>query len=149
MIGFGFMDNFVLIIAGDYIDSTLGVTLGISTMCAAALGNIISDLCGVPAGNYIEAMADKVACLILCAPYWLSCFILPQKFKIPRPNLSPAQHIMPVVRHAKHAGIGIGLTIGCILGMCPLLFMEADNSVKQKAKKRLNNAVRGSTINRL
>jgi tRNA-specific adenosine deaminase 1 len=60
MIGFGFMDNFVLIIAGDYIDSTLGVTLGISTMCAAALGNIVSDLCGVPAGNYVEALADKV-----------------------------------------------------------------------------------------
>lgn len=54
MIGFGFMDNFVLIIAGDYIDSTIGVSLGISTMCAAALGNIVSDLCGVPAGSYIE-----------------------------------------------------------------------------------------------
>lgn len=44
MIGFGFMDNFVLIIAGDYIDGTIGVTLGISTMCAAALGNIARSI---------------------------------------------------------------------------------------------------------
>ena len=32
---------------GEDIDIYLGVTLGISTMCAAAIGNIVSDLCGV------------------------------------------------------------------------------------------------------
>lgn len=45
-VGFGLMDNSILIIAGDAIDTSLGVTLGISTMCAAALGNIISDIAG-------------------------------------------------------------------------------------------------------
>jgi len=38
MIGFGFMDNFVMIQAGQYIDSTLGVSLGLATMTAAAAG---------------------------------------------------------------------------------------------------------------
>ena len=90
-------------------------------MCAAALGNIVSDLCGVPAGNYIEALSDKA--------------------KIPRPHLSPAQEAMAAVRHAKHAGIGLGLTVGCLLGMLPLLFIDEDHSVKQKAKQRLNDAV--------
>lgn len=36
---------------GDYIDTTLGVTLGISTMAAAALGNWISDLSGIGYGT--------------------------------------------------------------------------------------------------
>jgi hypothetical protein len=89
-------------------------------MCAAALGNIVSDLCGVPAGNYIEALADKM--------------------KIPRAHITPAQDALPAVRHARHTGIGLGLLVGCILGMCPLLFMEADKSLKLKAKARLNAA---------
>lgn len=38
------MDNAILIIAGEAIDENLGVILGISTMCAAAVGNIISDV---------------------------------------------------------------------------------------------------------
>ena len=36
--GFGFLDNLIMIMAGEYIDLTLGATLGISTMAAAALG---------------------------------------------------------------------------------------------------------------
>ena len=40
-IGFGIMDNAILIWAGDLIDQRLGVVLGISTLCAAAIGNII------------------------------------------------------------------------------------------------------------
>jgi hypothetical protein len=31
-----------MIVAGEYIDLTLGVTLGISTMAAAALGKLVS-----------------------------------------------------------------------------------------------------------
>jgi Zn-dependent membrane protease YugP len=46
-IGFGFLDNFVMIIAGEYIDITIGTALGISTMAAAAFGNLISDLFGL------------------------------------------------------------------------------------------------------
>ena len=32
---------------GEYIDMTIGVILGISTMAAAALGNLVSDLAGL------------------------------------------------------------------------------------------------------
>ena len=45
-IGFGYMDNTILIIAGAIVTS-LGVTLGISTMCTAAIGTIIYDLTGI------------------------------------------------------------------------------------------------------
>ena len=40
MLGFGFLDNFIMIMAGEYIDLTLGAKLGISTMAAAALGRL-------------------------------------------------------------------------------------------------------------
>ena len=50
-IGFGFVDNAVMILAGDYIDLTLGVSLGISTLAAAGLGNLISDVLGVGLGG--------------------------------------------------------------------------------------------------
>jgi hypothetical protein len=38
MVGFGFMDNMVMIQAGQYIDSTIGVQLGLATLTAAACG---------------------------------------------------------------------------------------------------------------
>ena len=36
MLGFGFMDNIIMIQAGDYIDTTFGAVLGISTLTAGA-----------------------------------------------------------------------------------------------------------------
>jgi Transmembrane protein 65 len=47
MIGFGFMDQFVLIQAGGYIDATLGVSLGLATMTAAAAGMFLRLLYAV------------------------------------------------------------------------------------------------------
>ncbi|KAL7448281.1 hypothetical protein ACHAWC_000498, partial [Mediolabrus comicus] len=58
-VGFGFMDNSILLLSGEAIDMYLGVKLGISTMCAAALGNIISDLAGVALGTMIEDAVAK------------------------------------------------------------------------------------------
>ena len=58
-VGFGFMDNSILLLSGEAIDMYLGVKLGISTMCAAALGNIISDLAGVALGTVIEDAVAK------------------------------------------------------------------------------------------
>ena len=39
---------------GEYIDTSIGVTLGISTMAAAGIGNMISDLAGL-------GLADQVS----------------------------------------------------------------------------------------
>ncbi len=41
---------------GEYIDMTVGVTLGISTMAAAACGNLISDLFGLGYAHYAVIM---------------------------------------------------------------------------------------------
>lgn len=45
-IGFGFVDNFLMIIAGDFIESSIGMFIPISTMAAAGLGNAVSDVAG-------------------------------------------------------------------------------------------------------
>ena len=49
MVGFGFVDNSIMIMAGDVIDESLGQSLVISTMAAAALGNTVSDILGMHA----------------------------------------------------------------------------------------------------
>jgi hypothetical protein len=113
-IGFGLMDNAILIIAGDAIDTSLGVVLGISTMCAAAIGNIISDVAGVLLGTVIEEW---------CAKY----------LNLPKPNLSNAQRQLRSVRYANQFGMAAGIVVGCIIGMFPLLWID---SKKIEAKKR-------------
>ncbi|CAJ1938012.1 unnamed protein product [Cylindrotheca closterium] len=114
-IGFGFMDNAILIVAGDAIDTYLGVTLGISTLCAAAIGNIISDLAGIGMGTVIEDF---------CA----------NRLKLPTPDLSTAQRQLRSVRFAGQMGMAVGMTFGCIVGMFPLFFID-DKKVQNLKKK--------------
>ena len=52
---------------GEYIDWTLGLTLGISTMAAAGLGNMISDLAGL-------GLADQVPMLITLPYAGTECY---------------------------------------------------------------------------
>ena len=58
--GFGIMDNAIMIVAGDYIDLKLGVMLGISTMCAAGFGNIISTSRASGSARVIESFAERL-----------------------------------------------------------------------------------------
>lgn len=43
-----------MIIAGDYIEGTIGAWMCLSTMAAAALGNTISDVFGLGLATYVE-----------------------------------------------------------------------------------------------
>jgi len=114
-IGFGIMDNSILIVAGDVIDQSLGVTLGLSTLCAAALGNIVSDVAGVGFGAVIEEFSHKYV-------------------KLPIPQLTSAQRQLRVTRIMGQTGTMIGLVIGCLIGMFPLLFMNQDGVQKKKVE---------------
>ena len=58
-VGFGFMDNMIMIAAGEYIERSIGATLALSTMAAAGLGNLLSDIVGVATSNKIEAYAER------------------------------------------------------------------------------------------
>ncbi|KAM3873140.1 transmembrane protein 65-like [Diretmus argenteus] len=105
-IGFGFLDNAIMIVAGTQIELSIGVILGISTMAAAALGNLVSDLAGLGLAGYVEALACRLGMQI--------------------PDLSPKQADMWQTRVSSHAGKAVGVGIGCILGMFPLLFFKDD-----------------------
>ncbi|KAH8044814.1 hypothetical protein JL720_16933 [Aureococcus anophagefferens] len=56
MVGFGFVDNSVMIASGEFLEVQLGALRGVH---AAARGNLVSDVVGLGAGGVIEAGAAK------------------------------------------------------------------------------------------
>ena len=107
-VGFGFMDNAIMIIAGEYIEMSIGSTLALSTMAAAGLGNLLSDIAGVGFSSKIESLTESV-------------------LKIRPPELSRAAAASYNARLVKMMGAIVGISIGCLLGMFPLLFFDADH----------------------
>uniref|UniRef100_A0A8R1TSI8 Transmembrane protein 65 n=1 Tax=Onchocerca volvulus TaxID=6282 RepID=A0A8R1TSI8_ONCVO len=107
-IGFGFLDNVIMIIAGKYIDETIGTWLALSTMAAAALGNTVSDVAGVGLAHYVEFIVSKCG--------------------IKHPVLNSEQLESSFVRAVTNLGRGIGLIAGCLIGMFPLLFFNPSSS---------------------
>ncbi|KJP85842.1 hypothetical protein AK88_04490 [Plasmodium fragile] len=120
---FGFVDNSFMIIAGDLFDSTFCVFLGFSTLAAAGLGNLTSDVLGIFIGGYIEKIIVYVG--------------------FPRINLTNKQLKMNRTRRYYYIGSAIGIAIGCLLGMIPLLFIDITNwkKKKKKKKKKKNNKI--------
>ena len=118
-IGFGFLDNFIMIVAGEYIDLHIGATLSISTMAAAALGNTVSDVFGIGSAWYVEHWSAKLG--------------------IHAPPLSLEQMQLTSCRVTANAGRALGVMFGCIIGMVPLLFIEnnkdEDENVEENQSK--------------
>ncbi|XP_049867130.1 uncharacterized protein LOC126367586 [Pectinophora gossypiella] len=111
-IGFGFLDNFIMIIAGDSIESSMSAYITLSTMAAAALGNTFSDVIGIGSSYYVERAAAWVG--------------------LGAPALSPVQLDMPVSRRFSNMGRVLGITLGCFLGMTPLLFKDDEKKADNK-----------------
>lgn len=103
-IGFGFADNVIMILAGDMIDKSLGMRLGLSTLAAAGLGNLISDVCGIGLGDVFERGSQ-----------WLG---------IKEPKMNRKQSRSKSARWTKTVGCMLGISLGCLLGMFPLLFLH-------------------------
>ena len=119
MVGFGIMDNFVMITAGDAIDQTFGVALGISTMAAAGFGQCVSDVAGITSGGLVDAAVSKL--------------------KLPQHNLSQQQLGLTVSRKWSTFGACVGVLTGCLLGMSVLLLMDTDRADRAKRAKELNS----------
>jgi len=116
-VGFGFMDNFVMIIAGDLIDTTLCVTFCLSTMAAAAVGNTLSDIVGIYTGSIIEQIAENNG--------------------IKEPPLDSEQRLLRITKFWQYTGQVVGIVFGCILGMCPLLFLDLGEAQRLKREKEM------------
>lgn len=118
MVGFGFMDNVIMLQAGEAVDASLGVTFGLSTLTAAAVGQIFSDVSGVCFGGVIATVAIKLG--------FTSTM-----------GLNLAQQQTQQARFVATAGRIIGVILGCLLGMSSLVFMELEESTRLRRLKDL------------
>ncbi|EPY41646.1 hypothetical protein AGDE_02278 [Angomonas deanei] len=109
-VGFGFLDNATMILAGDFIDGTLGFYLNCSVLASAAMGNVCSGMLGMQ----VHGLIDKAV----------------QKLNFNTPVLTDEQMKDRRVFFAGHLGGTIGIMIGLTLGMLPLLFMDNDTNEK-------------------
>jgi putative methionine-R-sulfoxide reductase with GAF domain len=119
MVGFGFMDNLVMIQAGDAIDMSLGVAFGLSTLTAAGFGQCFSDVAGLTCGGVVDATVARL--------------------NLPHHNLSLPQLDLRVSRIYRTVGGCFGVVLGCLLGMSCLFFMDTAKSDRAKKAKELQS----------
>ena len=127
-VGFGFTDNVIMILAGEEIDASLGVMFGLSTMAAAGLGNMVSDVAGVQLESFIERTAG-----------------------VKEPPLTAAQRRSGRYRTSRGFGKTVGIMVGCLLGMVPLLIV-LPKWLKAKvdaAKASVGLATPAATVHRI
>lgn len=101
--GFGFVDNAVMLLAGEQIDAAFGVRFGLTTLASAALGNLVADVVGVSVTHQIQEGMRRV---------------------LNPPRLTKVQQSLPAVKWAQLAGAVVGVSLGCLVGMSPLAIME-------------------------
>jgi len=117
MIGFGFMDNSIMIHAGDLIDTTIGAKFGLAMLAAAGIGQIFSDASGVAFGGFIDDLAGK---------------------KFLPPEVTAAQRNTRRFRMATTSGALLGVLFGCCLGMCNLLFIDLGKREREENRQALS-----------
>uniref|UniRef100_A0AC35FQ59 Transmembrane protein 65 n=1 Tax=Panagrolaimus sp. PS1159 TaxID=55785 RepID=A0AC35FQ59_9BILA len=125
-IGFGILDNMIMILAGEYIELKLGEVFTISTMAAAAYGNIISDVAGIGLSHYVELLVTKLG--------------------VKMPELTEEQAHSKKVRYTVNITRAVGLVIGCLLGMFPLLFIPDKNAKKPSEEVPHNDNKEGKSM---
>lgn len=118
MVGFGLMDQLIMIRLGDLLDTTLGVKFGLATLSAAAVGQLCSDTAGVLFGSTIESCANRLG--------------------FPPPNLTAAQRASAVFSLSKTLGAASGVCCGCLLGMLQLLVLDLDRADRLKHQQQLD-----------
>lgn len=121
-IGFGFVDNMILLIAGDQIEDYFHESFHYSILCAGLLGNTVSDVIGLSLGGIIETLARKLG--------------------IPDPKLSRTQANMSITHWANFFAAAGGITLGCLLGMVPLLFMKETRSTEKESTSAIKRQAR-------
>jgi putative methionine-R-sulfoxide reductase with GAF domain len=108
-----------MIMAGEAIDQTFGVALGISTMAAAGFGQCVSDVAGITSGGLVDAAVSRL--------------------NLPQHGLSQDQLGLRVSRMYSTFGACVGVLTGCLLGMSVLFFMDTDRADRAKKAKELNS----------
>ncbi len=123
-VAFGCMDNCIMILTGDYIESTIGSAIGISTMASAALGNTMANSTSIAVAYHVERLFTKN----VKAASSMSV----QQFKLRRVRLLiQSARIIGIITGSvtslPHHPNSISLLyhhLGCFIGMTPLLFFR-------------------------
>lgn len=116
MVGFGFMDETVMIQAGNAIDCSIGVTFGLSTLSAAAIGGLISNVSGIIFGGSLESLAKAAG--------------------LPNSNLTAAQRSLPFVKRNRLLSQAVGVLLGCTMGLVNLFFIDHERSSSLKLQQK-------------
>merc|ERR1719229_1889951 len=96
------MDQTIMIFAGDFIDSKLGVSFGLATMQAAAMGQLMSDTSGVMFGNTLESWVARLG--------------------LPYPDATSNQRRHWRFRVFTTAGAAFGVALGCAIDFLNFVF---------------------------
>ncbi|KDO35290.1 hypothetical protein SPRG_00137 [Saprolegnia parasitica CBS 223.65] len=112
-IGFGIVDNLIMLTAGDSMETYLRAAMPISVLAAAGLSNCVADVAGLSLGGVIESFARKLG--------------------IGDPQLSSTQARMPIVRGISYLSSAVGISFGCLVGMLPLAFMDTEDEEAEAA----------------
>ncbi|OAE23050.1 hypothetical protein AXG93_4537s1020 [Marchantia polymorpha subsp. ruderalis] len=119
MVGFGFTDNAIMIIAGDAIQNSIGATLGLTTLLSAGLGNAVADLIGTAFRGYIERWSGKM---------------MPDAVPI-----SAHQMEQKEAWWAETVGASSGVTVGCLLGLAPLFLLNHNNNSRKNEDRPIDS----------
>jgi len=122
MVGFGLMDQTIMIQAGDLIDSTIGSKLALPTLAAAACGQVFSDFSGVIFGGTVEAAASRLG--------------------LPLHGLTLNQLEHPRAKRWQTMGAACGVVVGCLLGMTQMLFMDLQRDEQIQQFAQMDSVVR-------
>lgn len=118
-VGFGFLDNATMILAGDAIDRTVGFYLNCSVMASAAMGNVVSGCMGMQVHGFVEKLVHRL--------------------NLPIPPLTVHQRRSQRVFLAGHIGGTIGIAVGLSLGLLPLMFIaDEDEKTEQRIFAKLD-----------
>jgi len=100
---FGFLDNAIMLVAGEAIENSIGVKLGLSGMACAAAGNVIADTTGQVSGGTVDRLLRPI---------------------LPAPGLSAKQQASRKATTVFALGGALGIATGCVCGSFPLLWYE-------------------------
>jgi hypothetical protein len=110
---FGFIDNFVMVIAGSWIDTKIATAMGGigGPMLAAGFGNTVSDVIGKLAEKSIEGALNKIG------------------INTDSVSDEEMQNTNTFWRFLDKSSGVFGIALGCLVGLFPLLLEEQNETI--------------------
>ena len=107
---FGFIDNFIMVVAGGHIDTQIGAALGGmgGSMFAAGLGNTVSDIAGKLAEKKIESSLGAIG------------------IDVDTVSDEEMKQTSKFWQLLDSSAAVFGIALGCLVGMFPLLLEEQE-----------------------